>query len=121
MRHRSLAVLLAACLIAATPAAHAFNYRFLRSSVLKQLTPADIEIGTLATREALDSGTDGEWTNPATGATGTIRILGTVDIGGHQGCRRTRLDVTARGRTGGGEFTLCRTPSGAWNFHNPPP
>ena len=120
MRHRSLAVLLAACLIAATPAAQAFNYRFLRNSVLKQLTPADIEIGTLATREALDSGTDGEWTNPATGATGTIRILGTVDIGNHQGCRRTRLDVTARGRTGGGEFTLCRTPSGAWNFHNPP-
>jgi surface antigen len=120
VRNRSLAALLAVTLMAAPSAAQAFNYRFLRSSVLKQLTPADIEIGTRATREALDSGTDGEWTNPATGATGTIRILGTVDVGGHQGCRRTRLDVTARGRTGGGEFTLCRTPSGTWNFHNPP-
>ena len=120
MRHRSLAALLAACLIAAMPAAHAFNYRFLRTSVFNQLTPADIEIGTRATREALDSGTDGEWTHPATGATGPNRILGTVDIGSRQGCRRTRLDVTARGRSGGGEFTLCKTPSGAWNFHNPP-
>jgi len=120
VRHRSLAALLAVCLMAATAAAHAFNYRFLRTSVFNQLTPADIEIGTRATREALDSGTDGEWTNPATGATGTIRILGTVDIGSRQGCRRTRLDVTARGRSGGGEFTLCKTPSGAWNFHNPP-
>jgi surface antigen len=120
VRHRSLAALLAVCLVAAAPAALAFNYRFLRTSVLKQLTPEDIEIGTRVTREALDSGTDGEWTNPATGATGTIRILGTVDLAGHQGCRRTRLDVTARGRSGGGEFTLCRTPSGTWNFHNPP-
>ena len=120
MRHRSLAALLAVCLMAATPAALAFNYRFLRNSVLKQLTPADIDIGTRATREALDSGTDGEWTNAATGATGTIRILGDVDVAGQEKCRRTRLDVTARGRTGGGEYTLCRTPSGAWNFHNPP-
>ena len=120
MRHRSLVALLAVVLLTATPAALAFNYRFLRTSVFNQLTPADIEIGTRATREALESGTDGEWTNPATGAQGTIRILGTVDIPGHQGCRRTRLDVTAGGRTGGGQFTLCRTPSGAWNFHNPP-
>jgi surface antigen len=121
VRNRSLAAVLAACLLAAMPAANAFNYRFLRNSVLERLTPEDIEIGTRVTREALESGTDREWTNPATGATGTIRILGTVDVGSHQGCRRTRLDVTAGGRSGGGRFTLCRTPSGAWNFHNPPP
>jgi len=116
----------AACLLAALAAvvateADAFNYRFLRTSVLERLTAEDIEIGSRATRVALDSGENGEWTNPRTGATGTIRILETVDVGRHQGCRRTRLAVTAGGRTGSGTYTLCQTPSGAWNFHTTPP
>ena len=121
MHSRAFAALVAGCLLLTTPGAHAFNYRFLSSSVLERLTPADIEIGTRATREALDSGKDGEWTNPATNARGTIRILGTVDLGERRGCRQVRLDVRAGGRTGGGNYTLCKASSGAWNFHTPPP
>ena len=114
----------AACLLAVSAAlvsveAHAFNYRFLRTSVLERLTAEDMEIGSRATRVALDSGEDGEWTNPNTGASGTIRILATVDVDGRKGCRRTRLAVTAGGRSGSGTYTLCQASSGAWNFHTP--
>ncbi len=120
MRTRNLVLLLGACFLTAAPCAHAFNYGFLGTSVLAKLTPADVEIGSRATREALDSGEDREWQNPATGARGTIRILGTVDVADHKECRRTRLDVVAGGRSGGGNYTLCRAQSGAWNFYTPP-
>jgi surface antigen len=120
VRTRSLALLMGACLLAAAPGAQALNSGFLRTSVLEKLTAADVEIGSRAAREALDSGGGREWTNPATGARGTIRILGTVDVPNHTGCRRTRLDVAAGGRSGGGNCSLCKTPSGAWNFHTPP-
>jgi hypothetical protein len=53
-----------ACLLAVSAAlvraeAHAFNYRFLGTSVLERLTAEDMEIGSRATRVALDSGEDG--------------------------------------------------------------
>jgi len=116
--HRLTQACLASVLLfAAAPVALAFNYGFLRQSVLEKLTEQDVEIGSRMTREALDSGEDREWSNPATGASGTIRILGTVDVDSHQVCRRARLDVTAGGRSGGGNYTLCQTPSGAWNFY----
>jgi surface antigen len=117
---RPSALLMGACLIAGAPSVQAFNYGFLGTSVLAKLTPADVEIGSRVTREALDSGEDREWQNPATGARGTIRILGTVDVPNHKDCRRTRLDVVAGGRSGGGNYTLCRTKSGSWNFYTPP-
>ena len=120
VRTRSLALLMGACLLPAAPGAQAFNYGFLRTSVLEKLTAADVEIGSRATREALDSGEDLEWTNPATGVRGMIRIPGTVDVPNFTGCRRTRLDVTAGDRSGGGNYTLRKTPSGAWNFCTPP-
>lgn len=119
VRTRSLALLMGACLLAAAPLVQAFNYGFLRQSVLERLTRADVDIGTRTTREALDSGEDREWTNPATGASGTIRILGNVEVPEHGECRRTRLDVTAGGVSGGGTFILCKTASGAWNFYTP--
>lgn len=107
---------------ALTPAiASAFNFRFLRDTVLQQLTPEDIQIGSRATRVALDSGKNGEWSNPGTGASGTIRILATVDVDDRRGCRRTRLSVTAGGQTGSGTYILCKVSSGEWNFYTPRP
>jgi surface antigen len=119
MRASTKGFLAATALLAFATPAQAFNYRFLQQSVLERLTAADIEIGSRTTREALDSGEDREWANPGTGARGTIRILGTVDVGSGKDCRRTRLDVTAGGRSGGGTYTLCRTPRGTWNFYTP--
>lgn len=118
MRYKVLPVFIVACAITA-PSAYAFNYGFLRTSVLQRLTPEDVEIGSKATRTALDSGENGGWKNPATGASGTIEILDTVDVGNRKGCRRTRLAVTAGNRSGSGTYTLCKTRSGAWNFHTP--
>jgi hypothetical protein len=121
MRLRFLSIAFLACGLLAAPRADAFNFRFLRDSVLGALTPEDVDIGTRATRVALDSGENGEWSNPATGASGFIRILGTVDVDERRGCRRTRMGVTAGGRSGSGTYILCQVPSGAWNFYTPRP
>jgi hypothetical protein len=121
MRSKALPLLLLAC-AALTPAiASAFNFGFLRHTVLQQLTPEDIQIGSRATRVALDSGENGEWSNPATGAAGTIRILATVDVDDRRGCRRTRLSVTAGAQAGSGTYILCKVRSGEWNFYTPRP
>jgi surface antigen len=121
MRSKAFPLLLLACIALAPPVASAFNFGFLRDTVLQRLTPEDIQIGTHATRIALDSGQSGEWSNPATGASGTIRLLATVDVEDHKGCRRTRLDVRAGGQTGGGTYILCKAPSGEWKFFTPRP
>jgi hypothetical protein len=121
MRSKALPLLLLACAVLAPAIAGAFNFRFLRHTVLQQLTPEDIQIGSRATRVALDSGENGEWSNPATGASGTIRILATVDVDDRRGCRRTRLAVSAGGQTGSGTYLLCKVRSGEWNFYTPRP
>jgi hypothetical protein len=118
MRSKAFPLLLLAC-AALTPAiASAFNFGFLRNTVLQRLTPEDIQIGSRATRVARENG---EWSNPATGASGTIRILATVDVDDRRGCRRTRLAVTAGGQTGSGTYILCKVRSGEWNFYTPRP
>jgi surface antigen len=121
MRFKVLPLLLLTCTVLAPAMAGAFSFRFLRDTVLQQLTPEDIQIGSRATRVALDSGENGEWSNPATGASGTIRILATVDVDDRRGCRRTRLAVSAGGQTGSGTYILCRVRSGEWNFYTPRP
>ena len=121
MRSKAFPLLLLACAVLAPAVADAFNFGFLRDSVLQRLTPEDIQIGSRATRVALDSGENGEWSNPATGASGTIRILATVDVDDRRGCRRTRLAVSAGGQTGSGTHILCKVRSGEWNFYTPRP
>jgi surface antigen len=115
---RPAPLIAAALLIVGAPAAHAFNFGFLQSSVLQVLTPEDIEIGTRATADALESGENREWSNPSTGASGAIRILVTQDIGPYEDCRRARMSVAAGGRSGSGTYDLCRTRTGSWVFYN---
>jgi surface antigen len=121
MRSKAFPLLLLACAALTPTIASAFTFGFLRNTVLQRLTPEDIQIGSRATRVALDSGENGEWSNPATGASGTIRILATVDVDDRRGCRRTRLAVTAGGQTGSGTYILCKVRSGEWNFYTPRP
>ena len=119
MQRRLPGLVLIACSLMAAPVANAFTFRFLRDTVLRRLTPEDIEIGTRATREALDSGEDAEWSNPATGASGSIRILATIDVDDMTGCRRTQMTVTIAGQTGTGTYLLCQATNGAWLFYTP--
>jgi hypothetical protein len=121
MTSKAFALLLLACVGLAPAVADAFNFGFLRDTVLQRLTPEDVQIGSRATRVALDSGENGEWSNPATGASGTIRILATIDVDDRRGCRRTRLAVSAGGQTGSGTYILCKVRSGEWNFYTPRP
>jgi len=118
MSSHRLAALLLIGAIGVSPSALAFNYSFLQQSVLEKLTSEDIEIGSRATGVALDSGQSGHWSNPKTGATGVITILGTLDVDDHKGCRRAKLSVAAGGRSGSGTYVLCKAPSGRWKFYS---
>ena len=119
MQSKLLAVLIVACGIIIAPSALAFNYGFLKNSVMSKMTKEDVKIGTQATVLALNSGSNGDWSNPQTGASGSIEILKTLDMGGYKDCRRTRLGVEAGGLSGSGIYTLCKNASGAWKFYSP--
>ncbi|HEY0747082.1 MAG TPA: hypothetical protein VGD63_10305 [Steroidobacteraceae bacterium] len=101
--------------------AHAAGYGFLAHTVVAKLTPQDVKIGTAAAVAALDAGQNGNWTNPATRASGTITIVKTLDIGGHKGCRQTRLDIESGGMKDHGTYILCRRSSGSWAFYSVSP
>ena len=115
MNLKTMPAIVALCALALP--AHAFNYGFLSQTVLAKLTREDIRIGTEATVRALNEGVGGNWSNPATGASGEIKILKTLDVDGYAGCRQTRLDVAAGGTKGGGTYVLCKRNTGKWAFY----
>jgi hypothetical protein len=100
------------------PSAYASNYNFLAHTVLAKLTPEDIKIGTAAAVGALDTGVSGDWTNPHSGASGKITIIESLDIGGHKGCRKARLDIESGKQKDHGTYVLCKRASGNWAFYS---
>lgn len=117
MPAKSAAALALAFGLALAPMAFAFNFGFLSDSVLERLTPEDIDIGSRATRVALDSAKDAEWSNPTTGASGYIHVIDTIDVDEQKACRRVRMGVKAGDRSGRGTYILCRSRKGAWLFY----
>lgn len=112
-----LATPLALCIIGVSTA-FADNVSFLNRTVLSKLTPEDYKIATDASVAALDAGADREWTNAKTGATGKTSIIETLDVNGHQGCRRAEITVTRGTESNHGRYVLCKRDSGKWAFYS---
>jgi surface antigen len=57
------------------------------------------------------------WSNPASGAHGTVTMIGVSEEKGLP-CREMRFSVTSRGSTRPVDltFTLCRTRDGSWKI-----
>lgn len=104
------------CVVAAVSAisfssmALAQNSLFLANGPLGKITKADTAIARPAIRAALDSGIDGHtytWSNPATGASGTVTPMKTYKKGA-MSCRQAALTVYAGGERGGDTWNFCK-------------
>lgn len=107
--------LLGAGLLVSLPVA-AMNWGFLKHTPVSHFTEQDWELMRAAGREALANAPDGEtvgWSNPDTGAFGTIQPLKTYKARGTT-CRRTEVYNNAGNASGTSRFDLCQQEDGSW-------
>jgi len=111
-------ILVAAAFALAAGGAGAFPLMFLGDSVLQWLTPADAKMLSNALDAALAAekeGTEEKWSNPDTGASGSVKFRRAFQRG-DMPCRSLQIRTTAQDITGGGVYELCRQPDGTWAF-----
>lgn len=100
----------------------AANLLFARDMPISQMNDADLSIMSSAIEETLAKVSDGdthEWSNPETGAGGTLRPLSTSEHDGTQ-CRRLEVSNHARGRSARSVLDYCRQADGSWRLQSTP-
>jgi surface antigen len=110
--------LVAVALTLAAGGAGAFPLMFLGNSVLQWLTPADAQMLSDALDAALSAekeGTEQTWSNPSSGASGTVTFRRAF-MRGDTPCRTLQIQTTAQAITGGGVFDFCQQANGAWTL-----
>jgi surface antigen len=113
----ALAVLLA---ITVLPAAAAGWGAVLSRGPVVDFNDEDMRLFLEAIRTTL--GADGEpqpveWSNPASGAGGTLRVVGRPQVAGFKECRRVQATVHSRRQTGKpATWTACKDPAGQWKL-----
>jgi surface antigen len=94
----------------------AMNWSFLRHAPVSHFTEKDWDLLRQAGREALANAPDGDtvgWSNPDSGAFGTVQPLNTYKSQGMT-CRRTEVYNSAGGVTGTSRFEFCQQEDGTW-------
>lgn len=108
-------LLFGAGLLVSLPGA-AMSWGFLKHTPVSHFTEKDWELMREAGREALANAPDGEtvgWSNPDTGAFGTIQPLKSYKARGTT-CRRTEVYNNAGNASGTSRFDLCQQEDGSW-------
>lgn len=108
----------AAAALLAAGSASAFNLSFLGNSVTQRLTRADAEMLNAAVHAALaaeQEGAEQHWSNPGTGASGSVKFRRAFQRG-NTPCRSLQIKTTAQATTAGGVYELCRQADGSWAF-----
>ena len=108
----------AVALMLAASAAAAFPLMFLGNSVLQWLTPADAQMLSGALDAALNAeqeGAEQTWSNPASGASGTVTFRRAFTRGDLP-CRSLHIQITAQAITNGGMYDFCRQANGNWTM-----
>jgi surface antigen len=111
-------ILVAAALALGAGGAGAFPLMFLGNSAVQWLTPADAKMLSDALDAALSAekeGTEETWSNPDTGASGSVKFRRAF-MRGDTPCRSLQIRTTAQDITNGGVYDLCRQPNGTWAF-----
>jgi surface antigen len=106
----------ALALISSTAALGQVNFGFLNNSSLASLTSEDAVMLRDALQSALrseESGSVFDWNNPASGASGLVRMRQAYQLQDAQ-CRVVEIVTTARYRTFRDTYNLCQDPNGAW-------
>lgn len=95
----------------------AVNTSFLNDSAVSEFQDSDMTmlLSTIDQALKLPEGETRTWDNPATGAHGSIKTLGSHTIEGRE-CRKLQVENHARGRTGNGHWTYCRGGDGRWEL-----
>ncbi len=90
--------------------------RDVGGAAARLLQPEDIQIMERATQQALTTGAAGKavaWSNPRTGAGGSITPQPAFPMGG-KNCREFQQVITAGGKKSTGYGTACIAPDGVW-------
>ena len=102
----------------AAPTVAAQNINFLNRGPIAHMDDTDKSILREAVADALNNHADGEtveWQNPGTGHGGTITLIDTHEDYGTT-CRSVSSRSQAAGRSGGGNYRLCKATDGTWQF-----
>jgi surface antigen len=116
MKHSVTALLAGAA--ALVPALACAQLGVFSHGPLAKMTKADTDIAMASVRETLDKAADGEkrtWSNPATGATGTITPRRSFVLDS-LGCREVFFETRAGGVSGSSKWTLCKHGA-EWKIH----
>lgn len=109
------------CALIAVPV-QALNWEStLKDSAMSRFSDEDFKYLDEASEKALEYSEDGEkviWSNPETGASGTITTLRTKRVNDSQ-CRRLYIVNQAGGFTGEFRFWFCKLPDGSWKIASP--
>jgi surface antigen len=116
---KKIATLFGIALLAlAAPGVMAQNINFLNRGPIAHMDDTDKAILRQAIADALNNHADGEsieWVNPDTDHGGTITLLDTHEDYGTT-CRSIRTRSRAAGRSGGGNYRLCKADDDTWQF-----
>lgn len=121
MFHRTSAVF-ASCLalllfLAITPGIGHAQY-WLKNAPVTRMTKQDFDIANPVVYRALDEGKEGQvydWSNPGTGASGSIKLMSGPFSRNDMMCRRAQFTVSAGGSSNVNTWMLCKLPEG-WKF-----
>ncbi len=105
-------------MLVSTPALSAGQFGWLENSPVSHFTDDDWARLRETARNTLNNAEDGtkaEWSNPSTGAEGSVQVLNTYEEDGRT-CRRTKFYNSAGGLTGGGVYPLCQVEGGSWKI-----
>jgi len=105
-----IAAMLLVAMLGAAPAAA--QYLFLDNSVLEVMTKQDVEDFRQAIRQAVEKEPDGHtvgWSNPTSGASGTVTPVRSYQ--GKQGlpCRSVEVYTKAKDRDSRGTWQFCKS------------
>lgn len=110
--------LLAVAMAVAAGTALAQPYPVLGGTPMSKMSEKDLALYQEALTKALDAGKDGQqskWSNPESGASGTIEPRRSFKAGGKE-CRDVYLENRVKGRHEKGTWAYCREPGGPWQL-----
>lgn len=114
------AVLIAATLIGAP--ALAANWSFLKDAAIAKFNKDDMALFSRTLESGLEAAPNGKpvtWSNPETGARGSVTVLETRTQGNRR-CRKAQVQNKARGSEGSTAQWFCKEASGEWMLHKQP-
>lgn len=89
-----------------------------------RLTRGDLDAIDKAITPILDDpdaapGTAAEWSNDASGSSGTLKLLGILDLGSFEACKKIQYEITMENRPQRDRYVIdyCQVEDGTWKTY----